>query len=215
VSGVPVDALRELQAKAETRHEPRLIVLSGPAGGGKDTVISCLRQRKFPVTVIPTWTTRERRPNESEAVDYCFVSRTTFEAMLASGGLLEHAEYAGNMYGVPRRPVQDALARGEDVLLKIEVKGAAYVKLSLPQALLIFVTPPTIEELEWRLRQRRTEDEAGLQRRLAAARLELACIPGYDYLVINHRDRVAEAVAQVETIISAERSRVGVLPARV
>jgi guanylate kinase len=214
VPAVPIEALNELEQKAAGKHHPRVIVLSGPAGGGKDTVLQHLRIRRFPITVIATWTTRARRETEVDGVDYCFVTREQFENAVASGGFLEYAEYAQHYYGVPRRAVQEALDRGEDVVLKIEVKGAAWVKLQVPSALTIFVAPPDIAELEWRLRLRRTETEADQLRRLAIARSELACIPGYDYLVINHRDRIEETVDQVQRIIVAERSRIGVPPVR-
>lgn len=209
---VPEDVLQELALKAAGAHHPRLIILSGPAGGGKDTVLQQLRLRRFPITVIATWTTRLRRETEVDGVDYCFVTRQQFDDEVAAGELLEYAEYSQNYYGVPRRPVQEALDRGADVVLKIEVKGAAWIKLQVPSALMIFIAPPDFSELERRLRLRRTETEADQLRRLATARRELACIPGYDYLVINHRDRIEEAVDQVQHIIVAERSRIGVPP---
>ena len=212
VSAVPELALRELAERAAGRHLPRLFVLSAPSGTGKDTLIPELRLRGLTFSVVVTYTTRERRPGEVEGVDYNFVSRSGFEAMRARGDLLEDAEYARNLYGVPRRPVIDALARGEDVLLKIEVQGAAIVKLKVPSTVLIFLAPPNLEVVEQRLHQRGASSPEDLERRLRAATRELACIPGYDYLVVNHPGRLDEAVRRVETIILAERNRVNVRP---
>lgn len=212
VSAVPEPVLQELRAKAAGSYRPRLFVLSSPSGTGKDRVIEVLRQRGVAITVPVTCTTRSQRPNEVDGVDYRFVSRQAFEQMRARGELLENAEYAGHAYGVPHQPVREAFARGEDVLLKIEVKGAAMVKLKAPSAVLIFIAPPDMAELERRLRERGTEDLPEITRRLTAAHSELACIPGYDYLVVNHTGRLEEAVDQIQTIMLAERHRVNVSP---
>src|SRR5919199_3615685 len=207
---MPELALKELTERAAGRHQPRIFVLSAPSGTGKDTLIPELRQRGLTFDVVVTYTTREKRPEEVDGVDYNFVAREVFEAMRTRGELLEDAEYARNLYGVPRKPVADALARGEDVLLKIEVQGAAIVKLKVPSTVLIFLAPPNLSVVEERLRRRGYFDPDDLDRRLRAATRELACIPGYDYLVVNHPGRLDEAVRQVETIILAERQRVNV-----
>lgn len=212
MSAVPEPALSLLAERAAGRHEPRLFVLSAPSGTGKDTLIPELRLRGLTFSVVVTYTTRAQRPGEVDGVDYNFVSRSEFEAMRARGDLLEDAEYAQNLYGVPKRPVIEALARDEDVLLKIEVQGAAIVKLKVPSTVLIFLAPPNLEVVEQRLRGRGGSSPEDLERRLRAATRELACIPGYDYLVVNHPGRLAEAVRQVETIILAERNRVDVPP---
>ena len=209
---MPEPALSLLAERAAGRHEPRLFVLSAPSGTGKDTLIPELRLRGLTFSVVVTYTTRAQRPGEVDGVDYNFVSRSEFEAMRARGDLLEDAEYAQNLYGVPKRPVIEALARDEDVLLKIEVQGAAIVKLKVPSTVLIFLAPPNLEVVEQRLRGRGGSSPEDLERRLRAATRELACIPGYDYLVVNHPGRLAEAVRQVETIILAERNRVDVPP---
>ena len=210
MSVVPNPALQELSEKATGRHHPRIFVLSAPPGTGKDTLIPGLRERGLTFTVVVTYTTRERRAEEVDGVDYNFVARDVFEAMRARGELLEDAEYARNFYGVPKKPVADALALGEDVLLKIEVQGAAIVKLKVPSTVLIFLAPPDLSVVEERLRRRTGSSPEDLERRLRAATRELACIPGYDYLVVNHPGRLDQAVRQVETIILAERQRVNV-----
>lgn len=209
---VPETALQALQERATGHHRPRVFVLSGPAGGGKDSALLRLREEQLPLHVVVTCTTRAPRETERDGVEYRFVSRETFEQLLAQGEFLEHTEYAGYLYGTPKGTVRDALARGEDVLLKIEVEGAAATRRQIPDAVLIFITPPTVEELEWRLRQRRTESEESLRRRLDAAMRELARIPEYDYLVINHRGQLEAAVAEIRHIIAAEHCRVNVSP---
>jgi guanylate kinase len=210
VSALADPALAELERKAAGRHEPRAFVLSAPAGAGKDTVLDALLRRNLGVTLVRTCTTRPQRAGEVDGASYRFLSEAEFERLRAAGEFLESAEYAGHHYGTPKQAVRDALARGQDVLLKIEVQGAATVKRQLPQAVLIFLAPPDAQELERRLRARATEGEAEVQRRLAQARHELARIPDYDYLVINHRDRLREAVDQLAHIILAERARVNV-----
>jgi guanylate kinase len=193
---------------------PRLIVLSAPSGAGKDTVLRELRRRDLGLHFVVPCTTRRRRPVEQDGVDYRFLSRKAFEALRDQDELLEHAEYAGHCYGTPKDEVRAAFARGEDALLKIEVQGAGQVKARYPQTVMIFLAPPSLEELERRLRARGVSDPADLAWRLARARDELAHIPAYDYLVINEVDRVTAAADQVEHIIQAERCRVGVPPVR-
>ena len=185
------------------------MVLSGPAGGGKDSALRGLRAAGLDgLDIVVTYTTRSCRPQESEGVDYHFVTRETFERLRDEGEFLEHAEFAGEWYGTPVGAVLRSLAAGRDVLLKIEVRGAAAVRRALDDTVLIFITPPSLEELEWRLRRRRTESEANVRRRLEIAATELACIPEYDYLVINHRHRLNEAMAHIRHIIMAERCRI-------
>jgi guanylate kinase len=201
-------ALDALTARASGHYPPRVFVLSGPSAGGKDSALLRLRQEQVPMHIVVTFTTRPPRDTETDGVEYRFVSREQFEALLARGEFLEHTEYAGNLYGTPKGSVRDALERGEDVLLKIEVEGAAAVRQQIPSAVHIFITPPSLAELEWRMRGRRTESEESLRRRLETAARELARIPEYDYLVVNHRDRLDDAVAEIRHIIAAERCRV-------
>jgi guanylate kinase len=216
---VPEAALAELRAKAGGARQGRLIVLSAPSGTGKDAVLAKLRERNADVHVVVTCTTRPRRPGEADGEHYRFLSETEFLAMRARGDLLEDARYAEHFYGVPADDVRRAIERGQDVLLKIEVQGGSIVRLQVPGTVLIFLAPPSVEELVGRLQRAQGErgnpSEQDYQRRLALAQRELACIPGYDYLVVNHPGRMEQAVEQIETIIRAERCRVSVPPVRV
>jgi guanylate kinase len=191
-----------------------VFVLSGPAGAGKDTILDTLLRRDPGLAQIATCTTRGQRAGEVDGVSYRFLSEAVFERLRAANEFLEHAEYAGHCYGTPKQAVRETLARGLDVILKIEVQGAAAIRQQIPQAVLIFLAPPDVPELERRLRARATEGEPEVQRRLARARQELARIPEYDYLVINHRGRMQAATEQLAHIIAAERARIGVPPVR-
>ncbi|MBI3970440.1 MAG: guanylate kinase [Chloroflexi bacterium] len=203
-----------MEARAAGVPRPRIFVLSAAAGAGKDSVLAGLRRRGVPIHVVVTYTTRPQRESEVAGVDYRFITREAFERLRDNDELLEHAEYAGHFYGTPKRPIVEALARGEDVILKIEVQGAATVTRKVPGVVLIFLSPESLEELERRLRERRTESPEQLQRRLAAAGRELARIPEYDYLVVNRRGYLEQAVDQLEHIIAAEHCRVNVPPIR-
>ena len=216
---VPAAALDELRAKAGGDRPGRLFVLSAPSGTGKDAVLAKLRERNPNVHVVVTCTTRARRPGEVDGEHYRFVGEADFLEMRARGELLEDAVFAEHSYGVPAAEVRQGLARGKDVILKIEVHGGSIVKLQVPETVLIFLAPPSVEELVNRLKRAQGErgnpSERDFQNRLAQAQRELACIPGYDYLVVNHPGRMEHAVEQIETIIRAERCRVSVPPVRV
>ena len=187
-----------------------LFVLSGPSGVGKDAVLAPL----FSVEACPprlrrciTATTREPRPGEVEGLDYFFLNHEEFERRMAEGFFLEHASYAGRYYGTPKWWVEAELQGGNDVLLKIDVQGALQVRSQAPEAVLVFIAPPSEEELERRLRGRDPDaDPDDLARRLAIAREELALARKYDYLVVN--DRIEEAVEELRAIVFAERCRI-------
>jgi guanylate kinase len=149
-------------------------------------------------------TTRRPRPGERDGIDYHFVSDEEFDLLVAGGELLEWAHVVGHRSGTPARPVEEALAAGRDVVLEIDVQGARQVRERAPEAVLIFLAPPSMEELERRLRSRGTEDEARLALRLATAKQEMAQLPLFDHVVVN--DRLNEATAQVEAIIQAPRT---------
>lgn len=187
---------------------PLLVVLSGPSGAGKDALLTRLREGGRPYHFVVTATTRPPRPGERDGVDYLFLSEEAFRDLLERGGFLEHARVYGHWYGVPREPVARALEEGRDVVLKVDVQGARTLKALAPEAVFIFLAPPTLEELERRLRRRKTEDPAALALRLATAREEMAHLPMFDYLVLNPDGGLDRAAAQVEAIITAEKCRV-------
>ena len=184
----------------------QLIVLSGPSGVGKSTVISELLGQRQDIHFSVSFTTRQPRVGEANGVNYNFVDRPEFERMIADGELLEHAEYVGNYYGTSLKVIEEKLAAGIDVLLDIEVQGAAKVRAKCPEAVLIFISPPSFEELSRRLHGRNTDSEEVISGRLEKARIEFREIPNYDYLVIN--DKVSNAVYEIESILTAAQCRV-------
>jgi len=186
---------------------PRLFVLSGLSGAGKDVILNGLRQSGLPLEIIVTTTTRARRPGEKDGEPYHFVSPEAFQEKRQSDQLLEYARVYGNWYGVPRQAVQRALTAGKDAIVKIDVQGAATIRRKVPPAVLIFLAPPSLADLAERLRGRRTEAPADLELRLATAEGELANLPLFDYIVINRRGEPERAVAEVKAIIAAEKCR--------
>ena len=185
-----------------------LIIISGPSGVGKDTIIEALRRspggRAYHYVV--TCTTRERRHGEVDGVDYRFLSPVAFERLRVGGELLEWAEVHGHLYGTPRGPVREALAAGRDVILKIDVQGAATVKARIPEALLIFLVPPSLEALFQRLRARATETADELELRQRNAAIELAQQDHYDYVVVNEDGQVDATAGRIQAILTAERA---------
>ncbi|MFC1918916.1 guanylate kinase [Chloroflexota bacterium] len=184
------------------------IVLSGPSGVGKDAVLARMRESGYPLKYITTLTTRPLRPNEKNNVDYHFISVKRFQEMIENNELLEWAKVYGNWYGVPKDEVKQALDRGQDVVVKVDVQGAATIKKILPQTLFIFLMTPSTEELLIRLRQRHTESSSDLALRLKTAEEEIRQLPLFDYVVVNRWDEIELAVADVEAIITAEKCRV-------
>jgi guanylate kinase len=187
--------------------KPLLVVLSGLSGGGKDTVLTGLRQSGLPLEISISVTTRARRADEKDGVHYHFISNARFRELIDSNQLLEWATVYGNRYGIPREPVRQALKSGKDVIVKIDVQGAATIKKILPQAVFIFLATPYMEELEKRLKQRRTETPAELELRLKTAAEELQKLPMFDYIVVNRPGEIDRAVADIEAIIAAEKCR--------
>jgi guanylate kinase len=168
-----------------TDGKPRLVVLSGPSGVGKSTVVRELRAHHPELWLSVSATTRFPRPAEKDGVHYRFVNREQFERMVAEDGLLEWAEFAGNLYGTPRQPVLEHLADGRPVLLEIDLQGARQVRAAMPDALLVFLAPPSWDELVRRLTGRGTEPPEVIERRLAVAREELAAEPEFDVTLVN------------------------------
>lgn len=184
-----------------------LVVISGPSGVGKDSVLDDLERRGHHFHRVITCTTRAPRENERDGVDYYFVSDAEFDALIATGGLLEHAQIYGHRSGVPRAQVEEQLAAGNDVVVRTDVQGAASIRRLMPAAVLIFLAPPSLEELETRLRERGADDGERIERRLAAARGEMARSGEFEYVVINEPGRLDDAVARIEEILEAARLR--------
>jgi guanylate kinase len=185
--------------------KPMVIVLSGPSGVGKDTVLDRMKRSAGLMYFAVTATTRRRRSQEVDGADYHFVSRKKFKSMIDGDELLEWAEVYGNLYGVPKDQMREALRTGRDVVIKVDIQGAETIKSLVPQALLIFVSPPSMETLERRLRKRSTESASDLNRRIATARQEMDKQRLFDYVVVN--DEVGRAVSEINYIIAKERGR--------
>lgn len=182
-----------------------LVVLSGPSGVGKGTVSQALLQAEPNLVLSVSATTRLPRNGETDGVSYYFVSREKFSRMIEGDEFLEWARVYDNFYGTPRLPVEETLARGKDVLLEIDVQGGLQVKSKLPEAVLIFLLPPSWKELEARLAGRGSESPEEVQKRLQWAKRELQSLSLYDYAVVN--ERVEKAVEQIRSIITAEKCR--------
>ena len=188
-----------------TQDKGLLVILSGPSGAGKSTVVSRLMQRRDDICFSVSATTRAPRPGEQEGVSYYFKSPDEFQRMIRENAFLEHAEYVGNCYGTPSEPVDEALARGYTVILDIEVQGMTQVLTRRPEAVSIFLCPPSLQELENRLRKRGTDSEEKIAGRLNTARKEYSQLSQYAYLVINEN---ADAAAdELNAIITAEKCR--------
>lgn len=184
---------------ALTETSARLTVLTGPSGVGKGTLVTRLRERHPSLWLSVSATTRAPRDGERDGEHYFFHTRDRFDALVAEGGLLEWAEFAGNCYGTPRQPVEAQLAEGSPVLLEIELEGARQVRRSFPQAFQIFLAPPSFDALEQRIRGRGTDSEEAIQKRLARARHELEAQAEFDAVVVN--DDLELALAELERLM--------------
>ena len=183
----------------------KLIVISGPSGAGKSTVVFKAIEGRTDVCFSTSVTTRKPRPGETDGKEYFFVDLERFSEMVENDELLEHAEYVANSYGTPRAYVEKKLAEGFNVLLDIEVQGARQVHEKMPEAVMIFVIPPSLEELERRLRGRGTDTERAIEARLIRARQEYAEADFYQYIIVN--DEVDKAARELAAIIDAEHCR--------
>jgi guanylate kinase len=199
---------RETPSPLVPPSKPLFVVLSGLSGAGKDAVLAGIRLSGLPLFISVSATTRHRRAGEKDGFDYHFVSPARFQELIDTGQLLEWANVYGNRYGIPKEPVRQALQSGKDVIVKIDVQGAATIKKILPQAVFIFMVTPYIEELEERLKQRRTETTDDLELRLKTAAAELKQLPMFDYVVVNPPGEINQAVADIIAIIKAEKCRV-------
>jgi guanylate kinase len=189
----------EIPSRAAT-NAARLTVLSGPSGVGKGSVVAEIRRHHPSVWLSVSVTTRPPRPGEEHGKQYLFVGRSEYDTMVAAGDLLEHAEFAGNGYGTPRRPVEERLAAGLPALLEIELQGARQVRMAMPDAQLVFLAPPSWDELVRRLVGRGTENEETIRRRLEAAVVELAAEKEFDVTVVN--DHVERAATELVELLS-------------
>jgi guanylate kinase len=190
------------------KSNPLLVVLSGPSGVGKDTVLAGLKKHNHRFHFVVTVNTRPKRPDEVEGVDYHFISKERFAQMINRDELLEHAVVYGDYKGIPKQQVRDALASGKDVLMRLDVQGAATVRRLVPEAVLIFITAHSEQELVERLQARKTDPPDQLQLRIAESRQEMKRASEFDYVVINREGAVDEAVSDVLAIIRAEHSRI-------
>lgn len=188
------------------RKEGLLIVLSGPSGVGKDAVLTELQKTYPNICRCVTTTTRPRRNGETDGVDYTFISVEEFRDRAERGEFLEYAHVHGHLYGTPRRWVEEKIERGTDVVLKIDVQGGLAVKRQIPNTIMIFLVPPSLAELEKRLRSRLTESEEEATKRLLNARKELEQIPHYDYSIEN--DSLPRAAEELKAVIVAEHRRI-------
>jgi guanylate kinase len=196
---------------------PRLIVISGPSGAGKGTLIARVLERVPGLALSVSATTRPRREDkEVDGRDYYFLSEPEFAARVAKGAFLEWAEFSGHRYGTPREPVMEQLAAGRDVLLEIELEGARQVLEQWPRAVMIFIMPPSLTELERRLRGRKTESEEAIQRRMARAAEEIAAVTEgtwegareFDYVIVNNSvNRAADELARIIERIREEHEQ--------
>jgi len=199
---------RKSQSPLNLPKRPLLIVLSGPSGVGKDAVLTRMREFGYPLEYIATVTTRTRRASERDHIDYHFISAEKFQKMIKHNELLEWANVYGNWYGVPKEPIRQALERGEDTIVKVDIQGAATIKKILPQAVFIFMMPPSVEELGLRLKQRHTESSFDLDLRIKIAEEEMKQLSLFDYMVFSRRDEINRAVSDIAAIIAAEKCRI-------
>jgi guanylate kinase len=194
---------------SEEAHRPRrgvMVVLSSPSGAGKSTLARMLLEAEPEIVLSVSATTRPARAEEKDGRDYRFVGRAAFEAMAAAGDFLEWAEVFGNLYGTPRAPVEAALAAGRDVLFDVDWQGARALKTAAPQDVVgVFILPPSLGELEGRLRRRAQDDEAVIAKRMAKSADEISHWTEYDYVLVN--DHVGESFARLRQVLAAERLR--------
>lgn len=183
-----------------------LIIISAPSGTGKTSIVSALTESDSQLSLSVSHTTRRPRPNEVEGQDYYFVDRDIFQAMVNRGEFLESAEVYGNLYGTSHKWVKESLASGRDILMEIDYQGAQQVRKAFPQAISIFILPPSYTQLEERLKQRGQDDQKTISRRLANVREEVSHLNEFDYIVVNNE--LQEAIKDVNCIIKAERLRI-------
>jgi guanylate kinase len=189
-------------------NHPLVVVITGPSGVGKDAILNRMKEQKLPFFFMTTVTTRPPRANEVDGRDYHFISEAAFQKLLAEKGLLEWARVYGNYYGVPKAPVKTALEKGQDTIIKVDIQGAVNIKKVLPEAVFIFILPPSREVLINRLKKRRTESAGDLELRLKTAEIELDNIDQCEYAVVNADNQIENAVQDILSIIRTEKCRI-------
>jgi guanylate kinase len=202
------DLVPQIEQYVLRRPPALLVVLTGPSGVGKDVTLNRMKELGVPFHYAVTVTTRRPRAGEVHGEHYYFVTREEYSRMLENGELLEHAEIYGNSYGIPRSEVVNPLRKGKDVILKPDVQGARTIREKEPEAVSIFLAPPSMEEQAHRLYYRKTEDPQELARRLKVAGQEMHELTLFDYLVVNHHNRLDDTVRAIEAILLAEKCRV-------
>jgi len=202
-----LEVQQEVSQQALPMKQGLLFVLSAPSGTGKDTVIQALKEKGVDFHVVTSVTTRAPRPGESEGNPYHFISQEEFNDMIAHDELIEYARVHGNWYGQPFKHIRPNLQAGRDVLLKIDVQGAATVRAKIPNAIYLFLVPGSLEELNTRLVGRQTESEEERKRRLADAQYELAQREHYDYVIVNRQGQLEDAVEDLQAVMRAEHCR--------
>jgi len=201
------ELLSQLPSDANAIENPSglLVILSGPSGVGKDSVYNQMKTSCKPYIFAVTATTRSPRPNEKHEKDYIFLSPAEFDEIVDTGGFLEWAQVYGNRYGVPKAPINDALAKGQTVVIKTDVQGASTIKKLISRAIFIFLAPASMKELEHRLRNRLTESKPDVSLRLRTAKAEMGHQAMFDYTVINHEGELERTVSKIEAIINKEQ----------
>jgi guanylate kinase len=208
VSNLSSESNPRPKPRDDRNSPPLLIVISGPSGVGKDAVLARMRKSERPFYYVVTATTRPRRAREKNGVNYHFLSPHEFQQMVNKHQFLEWASVYGNYYGVPKGEVSSALSKGVDTIVKVDVQGAATIKKLLPQAVFVFLMPPSMQALERRLKRRRSESSEDLALRLATARREIGSLPLFDYVITSHQDKLDEVVSRIDAIVAAEKCRV-------
>ena len=193
--------------KIQGKQRPMIVVLSGPSGVGKDAILERMAELEYPYHFIITATTREPRLGEVDGVNHYFVDRERFQKLIDSNELLEHAEVYGNMYGVPKQQVKEALMAGRHVMIRVDVQGAARIRQLVKDVLLIFIMPPDLQSLQARLEDRGSDAPEAIMERRAKAINEINDAEWFDVSVVNHNDQLDEAVQQVINVIDTESER--------
>ena len=197
----------KIPEKIQGKRRPMIVVLSGPSGVGKDAILERMAELKYPYHFVITTTTREPRPGELDGVNHYFVDRERFQKLIDSNELLEHAEVYGNMYGVPKQQVRDALAAGQHVMIRVDVQGAARIRQLAKDALLIFIKPPNLQSLQARLEDRGVDAIEAVTERRSKAIDEINDAEWFDFRIVNNDDRLDEAVREVIDVIDTESKR--------